>query len=113
MKAQFLQEWIPSQHKHVEKAVRRFILSRYWETHHSPEADTFIVAGASSFAAIASVLGLAYTSSSDYAGLWACNTELYLDVAHKFKLVGFAHDANGFTYSIWWDSEENEIIFPI
>lgn len=109
----FLKEWSPKQMTHVQKSVRRFIVSRYWETHHSPAADPFIIGGNNSFDGIDKVLGLAYTSSSAYAGLWPCNTELYLDNAHKFSLTGFVLDSNGFVHAIWSDRAENEISFPI
>lgn len=109
----FLKEWTPAQFKTVEKAITRFINSRYWETHHSPDADPFIIAQAKTYNKISDILGLAYTSTSDFAGLWACNTQLYLDNAHKWHLVGFAHDKNTFTHAIFNDDTENEIVFPI
>ena len=42
MKAQFLKEWNPQQFKAVQKAIVKYINSRYWESHHSPDADPFI-----------------------------------------------------------------------
>ena len=112
-KITFLKEWTPAQFKTVQKAITRFINSRYWETYHSRDADPFIIAQAKKFKQIADILGLAYTSSSDFAGYWACNTQLYLDNGHKWHLVGFAHDKNTFTHAIFNDDEENEITFPI
>lgn len=44
MKPQFLKEWTQSQMKQVERSIRRFITSRYWETHHSPDVVKTIVA---------------------------------------------------------------------
>ena len=113
MKAKFLKEWNPQQFKQVEKAICRFIRSRYWETHHSPDADPFIKSGAKTFSRISEILGLAYTSRSNFAGYWACNTELYLDNAHSYWLVGFALDSNSFVHAIFWDKDENEISFNI
>lgn len=113
MKTEFLKEWSADQLARVKKSIRKFIVSRYWETHHSPDADPFIIAGNNSYAGIDEILGLAYTSSSEFAGLWPCNTQLYLDNAHKFHLAGFALDKNSFVHAIWWDNEENEISFPI
>lgn len=112
-KITFLKEWTPAQFKYVEKAITRFINSRYWETHHSPNADPFIIAQAKTFNKIADILGLAYTSSSNFAGYWTCNTDLYLDNAHNWRLIGFGHDKNSFTHAIFWDEKENEITFPI
>lgn len=112
-KVTFLKEWTPNQFKYVEKAITRFINSRYWETYHSPNADPFIIAQTKTYKPISDILGLAYTSSSDFAGLWACNTQLYLDNNHEWHLVGFAHDKNSFTHAIFNDNEEREISFPI
>jgi hypothetical protein len=113
MKAQFLPEWNASQMKQVKKAVCKFINSRYWETLHSPNTDPFIIDQAKTFDKIDSILGLAYTSSSAYAGLFVCNTELYLDNDHKWHLQAFALDSNGFVHAIFWDVNENEIAFNI
>lgn len=57
--------------------------------------------------------GLAYTSSSDYAGYWICNTEVYLDYAHIYHYVGFALGVNDVPYAILWDKDENEIIIEL
>lgn len=113
MKAQFLKEWNPQQFKTVQKAIVKYINSRYWESHHSPDADPFIKYGKQTFNGISEVLGLAYTSSSQFAGYWTCNTDLFLDNAHNWRLIGFALDSASFVHAMFWDAEENEITFPI
>ena len=112
MEANFLKEWNNGQVKTSEKAICKFIVSRFFETLHSDGADPFAGFG-KDFSYISKVLGLAYASTSDYTGLWACNTELYLDVNKKFKLDGFAMDRHSFVYAIWSDENENELITPI
>ncbi len=112
MKTSFLKEWNNSQFKTAEKAICKYIVSRFFETSHSNGADPFAGFG-KDFSYISKVLGLACTSTSAYAGLWACNTELYLDVNKKFKLDGFAMDRHSFVYAIWSDKNENELITPI
>ena len=101
-KVTFLNEWSAWQFRDVEKAITKFINSRYWETHHSPDASPFIIKQATRFNQIADILGLAYTSSSSFAGYWACNTQLFLDNDHKFSLDGFALDTNSFVHAIFF-----------
>ena len=112
METKFLKDWDNSQVKTAEKAICKFIVSRFFETLHSNGADPFAGFG-KDFSYISKVLGLAYTSTYNYAGLWACNTELYLDANKKFKLDGFAMDRHSFVYAIWSDENENELIIPI
>ena len=113
MKTEFLKEWNKQQFTTAQKAITKFINSRYWETHHSPDADPFIKYNKRTFTGISEILGLAYTSTGDFAGYWVCNTELYLDNAHKWNLVGFAIGSNSFVHAIFYDAAENEITFPI
>lgn len=112
MRTKFLKEWNNSQVKTAEKAICKFIVSRFFETSHSNGADPFAGFG-KDFSHIDKVLGLVYASASSYAGLWACNTDLYLDANKKYKLDGFAMDKYSFVYAIWSDESENELITPI
>jgi len=97
----FKQEWDKKEFAHVEKMIKKYLKSRHFE--HSGDYNPNLF----------DALGLAYTSSSSYAGLWVCNLELYLDVDHKFHLIGFALSQNGFVYAIYWDENENELIINI
>lgn len=101
MKTSFLTTWDNKQTKQVEKQIRKYLNSRFFEYSHGYTNDLF------------NALGLAYTSSSSYAGLWICNRELYFDTEQKYKFIGFALGSGGFVYAICWDNDENEIIFPI
>ena len=111
MKTNFKKEWTPEDFKTAKKYIAKFLNSRYFETHHSPDATPFC--NCKSFNDYDYVLGLAYTSSSDFAGLWICNTELFLDTDHIYKLNGFVLGSGGFVFAVWNDNKENEIIFPI
>jgi len=63
--------------------------------------------------AISERLGLAYTSSSSYAGYWVCNTEAYNDKFPGYHYIGFALSSDGKGYAILWNEKENEIIIPL
>lgn len=111
MNTQLLQEWTKEQFKSAEKAIVKYLNSRFWETHHSPDATPFYAC--KYFHQYAAILGFAYTSSSSFAGYWINNTSLFLDIDHKWRIIGFAMGKGGFVYAICWDAQENEIIFPI
>lgn len=107
-----LQNWSSADFKNVEKQLTKFLKSRYFETHHSGIGKTPFI-GCKTFRQYADVLGLAYTSSSSFACYNICNTSLYFDVHHKWKIEFIACDKQGFVYLIMWDNEENEIVFNI
>lgn len=56
------------------------------------------------------LLGLPYTSSGLYAGVWVTNTYLYDSRFTGYRYVGFAISENKNCYGILWDKDENEII---
>jgi hypothetical protein len=111
MKTEFLKEWTPAQFKTVEKAISKYLNSRYFETHHTPDATPFYAS--KTFADFDKILGFAYTSSSSFAMYSICNTNLYFDTDHKWNVEMFAMSTDGFVFAILWDKDENEIIFPI
>lgn len=111
MKTTFKKEWTKEDFKTAKNAIAKFLNSRYFEIHHSQDVTPFY--NCKSFDQFDNILGLAYTSTSDFAGLWICNTELYLDTEHKISLNGFVIGSGGFVFAIWNDKQENEIIFPI
>ena len=112
MKTQFLKDWNENQFKTVKKAAVKYLRSRYFETMHGGE-DRTPFAGMTTFKQFDSVLGTAYTSTGICAGLWVCNTELYLDNAREWHLVGFVMDKNSFVHAWFEDAIENNLIFPI
>lgn len=101
METNFLKNWDDKQFKQVEKIIKKYLSTRFFENSHGYHKNLF------------DALGLAYTSTGDYAGLWVCNISLYLDVKQIYKFEGFALGSSGFVYAICWDENENEIIFPI
>lgn len=107
----FKKEWDEKELQSAKKSIVKYLGSRYFESHHSEGKYCFL--NCRTFSQFDNVLGMAYTSSSSYAGLFVCNTELYLDIDRKYKLDGFALGNGGFVYAVWSDSDENEVIFPI
>lgn len=60
---------------------------------------------------IYNLLGLSYTSSSSYAGYWACNGDAKYD--EKYNYIGFAISKGGKFCAICWDAAENELIIEL
>ena len=112
MKTTFLKEWTPPQFKAVQTAAAKYLSSRYFETLHSGENFTPFC-GCKTFRQFDAILGTAYTSTGICAGLWVCNTELYLDIKRQWKMVGFVIGSGGFVYAWFEDKNETELIFPI
>ena len=108
----FKPDFSESDFKNIKLAIRKFCLSRKFESMHT-KPGWFAFDGLQSYNQISDYLGLAYTSSSSYAGLWACNTELYLDLSRKFKLDGFVAGVDGFFYAVFSDVNEDELIIRI
>lgn len=113
---QFKQEWSESDHKFARKSILSYLKSRLFESYKSDQHPAMIGAfhGCTRFVHFSNALGLAYTSSSSYAGLWACSDQISLDCERVYNLIGFAIGSkNSVVYAIWWDNNENEIVFPI
>lgn len=111
MTTTILKEWDKSQFKNAQKIITKWVNSRFFETHHTPDKTPFY--NTNTFNKIAEVLGLAYTSSSDYAGYWVCNTSLYLDAKKVYQIDGFIQDKQGFVYAHCADKAENELLIPL
>lgn len=104
----FLQEWTPSQFKAIEKAISRHFSFKQIRTLHGNYPAFYM-----GFKALEEIMGLAYTSSSSYAGYWICNTEVYNEKYPGYYYIGFAISTKGKYYAILWDKDENEIIIPL
>ena len=107
----FLNSWQDKKHiKYFrsENSLIKFLKKRKYDLF---EATPFY--SCQTFAQYDKILGFAYTSSSSFAMYGICNTNLFLDAEHKYKIEFFALGAGGFVYAICWDKNENEIIFPI
>lgn len=104
----FIQEWTPAQFKAIEKAISRHFSFKQIRTLHGNYPAFYM-----GFKALGEIMGLAYTSSSSYAGYWICNTEVYNDKYPGYNYMGFAISTKGKYYAILWDKNENEIILPL
>ena len=54
-------------------------------------------------------LGLAYTSTSSFAMLSICNTEVYLDCEKLYNYVCFGMTKQGFIVALCYDKDEKEL----
>lgn len=110
----FLQEWQPfdKMYAQVKAAIYKHFSRKHYEwqpTHEAGSKRTFVLY---TFNQINELLGLAYTSTSDYAGLWVCNGGyLWADDTHYF--AGFAINTDNEVIAIAHDYEENEIYIKL
>lgn len=65
------------------------------------------------YADLETLLGLPYTSSSKFAGVWVTNTELYSPNHPGYKYIGFAITKGGKFVGILWNEDENEILVQL
>jgi len=112
MNTDFKKEWSELDFATVKKQITKLLKNRHFETHHSPNADPFCIAGYS-WEKINDILGLAYTYTSSWACYTVFNTSLYLDAGHLFSIEFFTINKAGFVFAVCWDKDENEIIVPI
>lgn len=112
-KAIFKNEFSQSDYKTIEKRIYNFLKNRFNTTERHPDADIFLIKGAKTFKNYSDVLGLAYTSSGDFAGLFVCNECLYMDAMGVYKIEGFCMDAHGFCFAWCMDTDEREIYINI
>lgn len=115
----FLQEWVPfdQKNKMVERAlVKHFGVfgrggRRYYfqKSHDKSSREPF---SGINLERIKSVLGLAYTSGSSFAGLWCCNSG-YLMATDTHYFIGFAINTDNEVIGICHDESENEYFVKI
>lgn len=108
LKAGFLNQWTPAQFKTMKTAISRHFSNKYFSgrnMHFQPMPRTF--------ENIDSIAGLAFTSSSSYAGYWVCNDEIVCSKYAGYKYIGFAMTEGNTPFAILWDASENEIITPL
>jgi len=110
----FLKEWQPFDklNKKVETAlIKAFSHGKYqFQPTHDPKSKKpFHSFG---FNKIADTLGLAYTSSGDFAGLWVCNSGyMWANDTHYF--IGFAINTAGEVIAIADDENEKSIYIKL
>ena len=108
MKANYLKNWTPADHTRANKAIRKYLLSRRFDSNK----DTNVFCFVRTFKQLDQIAGFAYTSSGFCAGLFVCNIRLFVDVAQTYHIYGFIlSDSN--VFALCYDNEESEIIFPI
>lgn len=106
----FIKEFTKKDFKKIEKAILKHFQA-YKYTYTDGGNTTPKAFNPSTYEDASNVLGLAYTSSSDCAGLWICNAELSATNTHRF--VGFAINTEGKAVGIAWDKDENEILIEL
>ncbi len=107
----FLPEWNSAQFDAMDKAIERHFKGKTLNTHKGEIANTSVLDN--TFSHLETVLGLAYTSSSSYAGYWICNVTLYLDADKRWQYSAFAIGTDGKFYATIQDKYENEFIIEL
>lgn len=109
----FLKEWNIDQFKKMEKAIA----GHFSMVDIHTATTRYVVPNFHSikkrFESVGDILGLAYTSSSSYAGYWVCNIEAVNFKYPGYHYVGFAMDDKNKCFAILWDKDENEIIISL
>jgi hypothetical protein len=108
IKNTFLNQWDDFQIKGIKQAIVKHFSKMDIVTQHGNYPAEYRV-----FHTLNSIMGFAYTSSSNYAGYWICNTEVESLLYKGFKYIGFAISSTGKYYAVLWDKEENEILKAI
>lgn len=109
----FLKEWNIDQFKNMEKAIAKHFSGIDIHTATTRYVVPNFHSIKKNFESVANILGLAYTSSSMYAGYWICNIEAINFKYPGYHYVGFAMDDKNKGFAILWDKDENEIILPL
>jgi hypothetical protein len=107
LKANFKEEWSEADFKTVKQAIKKHCTFKPLQSNEGTK--TFYT-----FSDFEQWAGLAYTSSSSFAGLWVCNgIELGHVLYPGFHYIGFALGADNKVFAILWDADENEILLPL
>lgn len=105
----FKLEWDKEDFKNAYKAIERHFKGQIM-LNHKGEAIKF---PSSYNAEDEEILGLAYTSSSSYAGLWVCGVTIQHNTFENHHYIGFAIDDQNNVVAVLWDNEEKEILLNI
>jgi hypothetical protein len=106
-KVNFIQEWTDSQFEQMNKAIFEHFKNKDVRTLHGNYYKSVRRINWND------VLGLAYTSSSMYAGYWICNTAVYFDADNIYKYNCFTIGIDGNFYAVLWDKNKNELCIPL
>lgn len=107
-KIAFLQEWTPEQFKAMQRKISAHFTGLPMYTSHGNYPEMYL-----GWKAVSDRLGLAYTSSSSFAGYWVCNTEVTYNKLPEYKYTGFALSVDNKAYAILLDKDENEKVIPL
>jgi hypothetical protein len=105
-KKTFKQDWSDKDFKAMKQALKRSFVMKPLQTKDGQKVCY-------TYSQLEELLGLPYTSSSSFAGVWVTNTELHNSLYPSFNYIGFAIAEDGKCYGILWDKEENEIIVKL
>jgi hypothetical protein len=106
LSASFKKEWNEADHKRMKQALKKAFVMKMIPTKDGSRTIY-------TYAQLTELLGLPYTSSSAYAGLWVTNTEAYNTKYPGFHYIGFAITEDNKCYGILWDAEENEVLIQL
>lgn len=106
---QFKQDWDKKDLKRAEKAIHDYFS---FHTHkYISGGESHKLGSMFSYDSMACILGLAYTSSSSYAGLWICNVTL--EANERYNFIGFAINANNDVVGICQNEKEEELFIQL
>ena len=103
-------EWTDQETEKVEKSIREWLsnLTFSARTRRGINSTECFLPPLKTEEQMNNLLGLAYTSSSEYAGLWVCNVELIVKYdGERYFVQGFAMDTNNI-YAVCHDEKEND-----
>ena len=106
-KPNFKEEWIDTDFKNVNKALKKMFISQSLKDHHGT------VKTMHSLKDIEYFFGLPYTSSSSYAMVGNTNTQYYIDIEENFNIELFAVTQDNKIIMEVWDNEETSKYFVI
>lgn len=111
MELNLKKEWTDQETEKVEKSIREWLSNLTFSARirRGINSTEYFLPPLKTEEQMNNLLGLAYTSSSEYAGLWVCNVELIVKHDGKRYFVqGFAMDNYGNIYAVCHDKKEND-----
>jgi hypothetical protein len=102
MKTILKKEWTfkgkNNDHGKVIRKIKKYLLGKTFAV-NSTETGQKMMALPFDFKALENLLGFAYTSSGDCAGIWLCNAfDVYIDSDYIYKIDGFILSESGDVY---------------
>lgn len=107
----FVKLFTDKQHKQVSKAIFNHFATHTYKRINN-HGDTPIKFNVLSMKQLDDTMGLAYTSSGDYAGLWVCNGG-YVMATNTHHFIGFAINTDNEVIAIAEDENENPLYIQL